>query len=292
MAAVRPYRVEVREDFDASKPWAHPPRLIYAPDAYHAMMRSQLRDDHYASGAGRKGRINRGEVRAVEVAAYRVSTIEASRSWLVHAVNVDEARALVDAGFKDTEPALVATRADELDILPTFSDAELMRLVATVWRNPDPVRPIEKKTRLRSHSQTTTRRHRMRDRRGKLRRSEFYYRVAPLYRWYWTGDRTRKMYEHERLLAIYAIRLAMLVPGFGPDTALPTHAPPIASHRLHSRNVSRSVIRRCQYHGLDLFDPFTADQRAALVTLATEYGYDAPSMTDFELLSLWQRGPP
>ena len=217
-------------------------------------------------------------MRAVEVAAYRVSTLEAPRSWLVHAVNGAEAREIVGRGFQ--EPVvLVANRADELDILPTFSDDELLRLVATVWRNPDPVRPVEKKAsvRYRRSSETTTSR---RYGHEKLRRSEMYYRVAPLYRLYWVGDRTRKMLEHHRLLAIYAIRIAMLVPGFGPAVELPQHVPPTSAHRIHSANVSAKVIRLCERHGLDLFDPFTAPQRAALVTLATEYGYDAASMND------------
>ena len=284
MPTVRPHHVQVREGFDPKAKWS-PRRLLYATDPERAAMRSMHWDDGEFMWSRRRGFLQRGLVYAVEVRAYRITDIATSKSWLVHAEDADTARSRVASAFTASAPALVAVAADELDILATFSGAELLRLVSTLWQNKDPLRRFERHQPAAGAPATSTRQFGHK----KLRRSEMYYRVPSLYRLCWLSKR-RNLDANERLLAAYAIRLAMLIPGFGP-AGEPVTRNESTRYRHHAKNVSARVIARCRKHGLDELDPFTDPQRAALVTLATEYGYDAHSLSDLELLSLWQRGP-
>lgn len=274
MPTVSAFHVQLR---GAPREEWNAPRLVYTVDETTAIHRVLRFDEKLKVKPA--GMVKAGCARAFAVAPFKVAHVGGRSDWFLHAVDGKAARTKVLSAFRSTRPTLIAVEVDELEMLFRFQPAELMRLVGLVWENRDPLKPVERLRQRKYHS------------RIRLRSCEMYQRVPGVFRKFWVGTSGPVREEH-RLQAIYAIRLAMEVPEFGPrGVGEPGKVLWGRSGRSpHMGNVSLGLRTRCSHLGLGRVNPFTAAQRDALARVALEYGYDPGAMKDWELLRLWTDG--
>ena len=259
-----------------------PDVLVYAEDSERAMVEAM----HYACPKLKRKqwaeKLDSGTVSAHPVEAWRASAGDAT--FVTFATDRAHALARSKAAL-GIEPSMVE-RVDEIAALMTLDDQTLQRQCVNVWPGA-----YSQKSLLWDRVPVVV----LRTRKSRQRT-------------------TNKMSRTSRLCAIYALRLATLLPWFGP----PPHRGWVAggnrsptsrqglrddandeyvtgrqrARALHGANVPATTIEECFNNGVIYPQPILeGPQRSALRRLALAYGADADRLSDIDLLRLWNRGP-
>lgn len=268
IAVVRPYRVSttVPDGGPATAPWSSGTveGLVFAPDPDGAAWR-QLRDRH---GVGRKADRKAlgadADVRPVYPFRLRRLGIAGpgAAGTPVYAVSVEEAVGWARAAHGDDG---CAEACDDLDVLFTLDETELLRQARYIW----PERTI------------------------RARAPGIWDRM----KW----DRDHRAIRLATLSqAVYAIRLAMLLPWFGAPAEKQTHAgnPDIAkswdrrkAEARHLPNIPGDVVADMVTRFGRAVVPFSASDTMLLERFVRAYGYEAEGMRWSEIAALWEAGP-
>ena len=214
--------------------------------------------------------IEQGQATTAEQRPYRAYHLDqrAETEYAFYAQDLDAARARA----RTIADELVVEPTDDLAVLGTFSDEELREQVRFMW-------PDKRADGL------------MRARCPSVWQQIYHLRTHV------------DMNVSSRTLAMYTIRLAMLLPDFGPAAIdnLFGAVTQQASDKKRAQDRERQMLMHRENVGARLVDtaldaglaphpePFTKHQRQTLIAIGRAYGY--MEMTWNELTALWSDGP-
>lgn len=296
MALIRPYHIFC----ERPEEWDQPLRLVYGVSGKAAAAAVVRYFGKNRSRAKITERLEEGGYRGAVVKPYRVNHMWRGgirQSWLLFAKNADAAKNQMSTSHVVKFIDLFAEEVDDLEVLLGMPQDEIEVLNRLIWSGRGITTPkmtgglIEKRNPIVGRKAAT----------GSLK----FMRTSP----------KKKDIPSSKALAAYAIRLATLLPWFGPpanDTK--RGGPPWVDihhghekgefHRQlskrdrrrwamgrHGENAPHDLIEGCIHVGLgDMVEPFTKQQREALYALAGAYGYNVEGMDSFDLVMLWNCG--
>ena len=278
MAVVRPFRVltsvpegDSRSGDTPATRWV-PGRvegLVLAPDEMGAVHRQLQRRHRVTKKADRVALALAGDAVAILLYPFRLRAAGGpGPGFPVYAASIEEAMERAEA---DLGSSAIAEACDDIEVLNGLEEEELFRVAQHIWGGE-----------------------------GKLSTFAIQHRRDNRRR----GRPLRPMSNVARDQVVWGIRLAMLLPWFGPPETRHTgpldcaegHPKQLALHdlrraeKIHGENIARDLIHDMHARFGARLVPYSAADARLLERFVGAYGYEAEGMRWSEIGALWEAG--